>query len=116
MLKIGELKRFKNALVEELNDCKFEKKRILLSLKKLPKGSLQKRNINGRDYYYLVFREGGKVKTKYIGKKLPTEFEDKYIPKETKSKNKQLVTKLNKKIGLLEKCIKSIDSLASIEV
>lgn len=32
----------------------------------LPKGSLQVKRINGHDYYYLQFREGSKVVSKYI--------------------------------------------------
>ena len=32
----------------------------------LPKGSIQKKHINDHDYYYLMFREGGKVKSQYI--------------------------------------------------
>lgn len=37
-------------------------------LEALPKGSLKLKNINGKDYYYLVFRNGNKVVSKYIGK------------------------------------------------
>jgi hypothetical protein len=32
----------------------------------LPKGSLREKLINGRKYCYLQWREGGKVKSKYI--------------------------------------------------
>ena len=39
------------------------------SLEKLPKGYLSERNVNGRHYYYLKYREGKKVVSKYISKK-----------------------------------------------
>ena len=37
-------------------------------LETLPKGSIKAKKVNNRLYYYLVFREGEKVITKYIGK------------------------------------------------
>lgn len=33
----------------------------------LPHGVLVKKNINGKDYYYVQYREGKKVLSKYIG-------------------------------------------------
>lgn len=35
-------------------------------LKTLPKGSVRVREINGREYYYLNYRDGKKVKSDYI--------------------------------------------------
>lgn len=32
----------------------------------LPKGSLQKKQINGKEYFYLQYRSGDTVKSKYI--------------------------------------------------
>ncbi len=37
-------------------------------LKELPKGSLSRRNRSGNRYLYLVYRQGKKVITKYIGR------------------------------------------------
>lgn len=34
----------------------------------LPKGSVKTKNVSGRVYYYLVYRNGNKVVSKYIGK------------------------------------------------
>lgn len=39
-----------------------------LELDSLPKGSLKQKHINGNLYYYLVFRDGNKIVSKYIGK------------------------------------------------
>ncbi len=51
-----------------------EKKRMLKLMQKydsiiqkLPKGSVQKKTIAGKKYGYLLFREGGNVKTEYLG-------------------------------------------------
>ncbi len=37
-------------------------------LNSLPKGVLKPKNINGKIYYYLIFRDGNKIISKYIGK------------------------------------------------
>lgn len=37
-------------------------------LEELPKGSVTEVDKNGQKYYYLKFREGKKVITKYLGK------------------------------------------------
>lgn len=39
------------------------------SLEELPKGSILEREIDGRHYCYLKYRDGEKVVSKYIGKK-----------------------------------------------
>lgn len=36
-------------------------------LTELPRGSVQRKVINGYQYYYLQFREGDKIKSNYIG-------------------------------------------------
>lgn len=35
-------------------------------IKMLPKGSIQKKRINNKNYNYLMYREGSKIKSKYI--------------------------------------------------
>lgn len=58
----------KSVLKEELaNSCRM-KRRYEQDLAKLPKGSLVRRKIKGREYYYLVYREGVKVKSDYMGR------------------------------------------------
>ena len=34
----------------------------------LPKGTIKEKKVNDKIYYYLLFREGDKVITKYLGK------------------------------------------------
>ena len=58
----------KSVLKEELaNSCRM-KLRYEQDLAKLPRGSLVRRIIKGREYYYLVYREEGKVKSDYMGR------------------------------------------------
>jgi len=42
-------------------------------LRSLPSGSVKKRKINNRKYYYLQYRRGKKVVHKYLGKARPLE-------------------------------------------
>lgn len=39
---------------------------IRAELERLPKGSLRKRNLKGRIYYYLQYRDGGHVRSDYV--------------------------------------------------
>ncbi len=34
----------------------------------LPRGTISEKSVNGRTYYYLKYREGGKVVSKYVGR------------------------------------------------
>lgn len=114
MLNESEIIRFKNALAEELEDYKFEKKRIAAALEELPKGTIVEKTINGKVYNYLLFRENGKVKTKYIGKTVPNEIRQRYFNSmEVRSKNKQLIARITKRIECLKKCIKALYSLSA---
>ena len=59
------------SIVEEVLLEEYERSvRISRALEKenstLPKGSIQRKHINNHDYYYLMFREEGKVKSQYI--------------------------------------------------
>ena len=48
--------------------------RIHQRLKRIPRGSVQKRRLpRGGDYYYLAVRQGPRVVNKYIGKEQPAQ-------------------------------------------
>ncbi|HXT01332.1 MAG TPA: hypothetical protein VN915_11700 [Elusimicrobiota bacterium] len=44
-------------------------------LKELPIGSVLKRRIGRKDYYYLIYRSGGRVISRYLGKEEPIQME-----------------------------------------
>jgi hypothetical protein len=50
-------------------------KRLKSRLVKLPRGSVLKRRIGRRDYYYLKLRDGDQVESRYLGKVRPAELE-----------------------------------------
>ena len=39
------------------------------ALAELPKGTISEKQVKGNTYYYLKYREGKKIVSKYIGKK-----------------------------------------------
>lgn len=52
-----EENRNNNMILEYMNE-----------LDTLPKGSISPKNVKGNTYYYLTFRDGNKVVSKYLGK------------------------------------------------
>ena len=65
----------KGILKESLGHYKNLKAKIHQRLKVLPSGSVYKRRIGGRTYYYLSLRNGSQVHAKYLGKERPTKIE-----------------------------------------
>jgi hypothetical protein len=54
---------------EELENSIRIKKAYEDALKNLPKGALSRKKINGKEYYYLFYRESPKkVRSRYLGK------------------------------------------------
>lgn len=71
-------------------------------LDSLPRGTLKQKNINGKIYYYLVFRDGNKIISKYIGK----DEEKITLIKEQLSRRKQIqeiLKKLSKEKNQIQK-------------
>ena len=62
------MKVLKGVLNEELARLKAAEKSYLRELRKLPKGSIQKKRISGALYVYLAFRKGERVVTSYLGR------------------------------------------------
>lgn len=81
--------RLSNALQKEIND--------------LPNGSLQKKNINGKDYWYLQYREGKKIKSKYIKSIEVEEMKEKIAKRkeniEALKEQRQIQNQLSKALG-----------------
>ena len=63
----------KELLREELKNSLRMEQDYLQALKKLPRGSLVKKLVRGRVYYYLASREAGRVQFRYMGKSLEEE-------------------------------------------
>lgn len=63
----------RNILSESKDYYLNAKKKIEKLLNLLPKGSIKKRKISGKLYYYLQYRSGKKIIQKYIGRDKPEE-------------------------------------------
>ncbi len=64
--------RVLKSILSESKDYYLDiKKKIEDKLAHLPRGSVKKRQIHGKVYYYLQERKGRKVQQKYIGKEKP---------------------------------------------
>ena len=61
-----ESKIFREMLQEELERQERLEQMYLRDLEKLPKGSIQVKKLNGKEYYYLMYRDGNSVKSNYI--------------------------------------------------
>ncbi len=96
----------KDLLKEELDNSLRLKVDYKEELKKHPGGSMIVKEIKGRNYYYLAYRDAKKVKFIYKGKKVSKDDIGKL--KESKNlrvKYKKLIQKLDKRIKYLKKAL-----------
>ena len=93
-------------LIEEYErSCRISRA-LEQEIAELPKGSIQKKQINGSFYHYLMFRDADKVKTTYIPaedveelqKKIARRKEDIAALKEQKKSQRQLERALGKEL------------------
>src|SRR5665213_3560328 len=91
----------KGVLREELDNSMRMQVDYERELKKLPKGSLVKKRIKGRDYYYLPLREDGKVKFVYKGKVSGDEIKKYAEIKELRARYRNLLSKVKKQVKFL---------------
>ncbi len=96
----------KDLLKEELDNSLRLRIDYKEELRKRPGGSIVVKEIKGRNYYYLAYRDAKKVKFIYKGKKISKD--DIRNLKESKNlrvKYKKLIQKLDKRIKYLKKAL-----------
>ncbi|HUU41728.1 MAG TPA: hypothetical protein VMW42_12385 [Desulfatiglandales bacterium] len=101
----------KGVLKEELENSLRMKSDYEKELAKLPKGSLIKKMIKGREYYYLVLRENGKVRFVYKGKVSEEEIEKFREVKEYRAKYRRLLSQVKKQIRFLRSALRGKESV-----
>ena len=94
-----------SVLLEEKERNLMMQTHYLHEISMLPKGTIVKKNINNRDYYYLVYRNGNKIISDYLGK------ETDKIPEIQQNIDKRKflensVKKLKKELKLINKVVK----------
>jgi hypothetical protein len=85
----------KGILDESKEYYEKEQKELDKEISKLPKGSIKKRKLGNKFYYYLQYREGDKILQDYLGKSEP----------------KEIINKLKKRKALEKELKKVKDSL-----
>lgn len=101
----------KGVLKEELKNSLRMKKSYEQELARLPKGSMIKKKIKGRDYYYLLLREKGKVRFVYKGKIGEEEIKKYGKAKELRAKYRNLLSKVKKQIKYLKGVLRGKESI-----
>ena len=105
------MKVIKSVLEEELQNSLQMKQQYEEALKKLPRGSLSKKIIKGRPYYYLAERKGPKVKYRYLGK-ISDEDKEKYEnAKEMRKKYRRNLSAVKKQIAFLRRALRGKESV-----
>jgi len=100
------MKVLKGVLKEELANSLGMQKNYERELAKLPQGSLVKKTIKGRYYYYLVSRKDGKVVFAYRGKVSDEEILEYKKAKEYRVKYRKLLSEAKKQIKFLRSTLR----------
>jgi len=95
----------KSMLREELEHSLEMREHYRSALSLLPPGALVKKRINGGEYWYVVSREDGKVKTRYVGKVGGREAASVQSEMEKRRHYKGLLREAEQKIRYLQKVI-----------
>ena len=96
----------KGVLKEELTNSLRMKKNYERELAKLPKGSLIAKKIKGHHYYYLISREGRKIKFAYKGKVSQEEIKKYQEAKKYRAKYRNLLSRVKKQIKFLRSSLR----------
>ena len=96
----------KSVLREELQNSLRMKAAYERELAALPRGSLARRTIKGHAYYYLVYRENGKVRTEYRGKVSQDEVAKYKRAKEARARYRKLLSQVKKQIRFLRSTLR----------
>jgi hypothetical protein len=96
----------KELLKEELGNSLRMERDYERELRKLPRGSLVKKVIGSRSYFYLAAREGTRVRFKYLGRELDEKTAAKYEEaKRFRVQYRGLLVEVRKQIRFLRKTL-----------
>lgn len=91
----------KEVLREELANSLRMQERYEQELSKLPKGSLVRRRIKGHDYYYLVYRENGKIRSIYQSRPDPKKIARYRAARDQRAKYRKSLSKVRRQVKFL---------------
>lgn len=97
----------RSVLEEELSNSLRMRREYEGALKRLPKGVLIRKRIRGHGYYYLLKREGGRVRFDYLGRHISPEVAHRYKEaKQLRAKYRKLLTQVKQQVSFLEKALR----------
>ena len=96
----------KGVLQEELVNSRRMQRRYVQALRRLGKGSLVKKRIGGRAYYYLALREGGRVRFRYLGKLSAQELQMRRSQHLQRGQYRRLLRDVKEQIRFLERSLR----------
>ena len=95
----------KAMLNEELQNSVQIRKDYERALQELPKGSLVRKLIGGHEYFYLAFRDGGKVRFDYMGKLDKDEVSKYEEAKKYRARYRKQLSEVNRQIKFIKKVL-----------
>jgi hypothetical protein len=101
------MKIIKGVLEEELQNSLRMQEEYEKALAALPRGVLVKKLVKGHQYYYLMMREGSKVRFEYKGKLLGKEIKFYDVVKKDRAKYRKLLGDVKKQIAFLQRTLNS---------
>ena len=101
----------KSVLREEQANSLRMQERYEQELAKLPRGSLVRRRICGHEYYYLVYREGGKVRSIYRGQPGAEEIARYRAARDQRAKYRKLLSKVKRQVRFLRGVLRGKESI-----
>ena len=96
----------KDMLNEELQNSLQIKQDYERALAVLPRGSLVRKVIGGRPYFYLAHREGDKVQFDYRGKLADEDVRRYEEAKQSRAQYRRRLSEVNKQIRFLQKVLR----------
>ena len=98
-------------LEEELENSLRMEQAYSEELEQLPKGSLSRRVRNGREYFYMVYREEGKVRLDYVGKEVSEEMKNRYAEaKKMRAQLRHLRSQVRGQIRFIRRALRAKQS------
>jgi len=101
------MKIIKGVLEEELDNSLRQEAAYKKAMNAIPAGVLVKKEIKGHSYYYLMLREGEKVKFIYKGKVSEEEIKKNEEAKKMRAKYRKLLSQVRKQISFLRKALRA---------
>jgi len=101
----ASLKIIKGVLEEELQNSLRMQEEYEKALAALPRGVLVKKFVKGYQYYYLMTREGSKVRFEYKGKLPGNQLKYYDGVKKDRAKYRKLLTDVKKQIAFLRRTL-----------